>query len=228
MIEPIVHGLEPVTLVGGGDATAIDLHEALMLGRTCVAADGGAVLALAEKVDLAAVIGDFDSVSPETLAQIPQDRRHLITEQTSTDFEKALTRISAPVVLGVGFLGGRVDHQLAAFHTLMACPERPCVLVGAQEVICLAPPKVTLPTQDGDVVSLFPLGPVQGKSSGLVWPIDGLTLEPGMRVGTSNRAQGPVTLEIDRPNLLLILPRRLMTGLSAALMQAQTGRWPAL
>ena len=33
-----------------------------------------------------------------------------ITEQDSTDFEKCLRRISAPEILGFGFLGARVDH----------------------------------------------------------------------------------------------------------------------
>src|SRR5690606_23416689 len=124
----IVHDKGPVTLVGGGQASAAELHKSLALAPPCVAADGGAVLASEAGVEVTAIIGDFDSVPEDVLAAIPPGRRHRITEQTSTDFEKALSRIAAPVVLGVGFTGGRLDHQLAAFHTLLAFAHQPCVL----------------------------------------------------------------------------------------------------
>lgn len=227
MIPAIVHSNAAVTLIGGGECTSADLYNALRVAPKCVAADGGAVLGLAEGVELEAVIGDFDSLSPQALAQIPLNRQHRITEQTSTDFEKALVRISAPLVLGVGFLGGRVDHQLAVFHTLLAVPERPCVLIGQHEIVCLAPPEITLPTKEGDTVSLFPMGGATGRSEGLAWPIEGLYLAPGQRVGTSNQATGPIRLWMDRPEMLLILPRRLMPELVALLMRQDAAQWPA-
>lgn len=226
MFDPIVHSAAPVTLVGGGDATIADLEKALRLAPICVAADGGAAIVLETGVDLAAVIGDFDSVSDAVLARIPQDRHYRIAEQDSTDFEKALGRIVAPVVLGVGFLGGRTDHQLAAFHTLAAMADRPCILLGKQEVICLAPPQISLPTRNGDVVSLFPLGPVTGESAGLQWDIKGLRFAPATRIGTSNRATGPLTLAMDHPAMLLVLPRRLMSALVVALSSPDAARWP--
>ncbi len=225
--DPIVHSSNPVTLVGGGEATPQDLAEALTLAPVCVAVDGGAALALQAGAELAAVIGDFDSLRQEDLARIPSDRCHRIAEQDSTDFEKALSRVAAPVVIGVGFLGGRVDHQLAAFHTLAACRAQPCVLLGQDEVVCLAPPKVCLPTQAGDTVSLFPLGPVAGRSAGLEWPIQGLEFGPLTRIGTSNRAKGPMILEMQTPAMLLILPRRLMPALVSALAQPECARWNA-
>ncbi len=227
MFDTIVHSSAPVTLVGGGEATPEDLQIALTLAPICVAADGGAALALRAGVEMAAIIGDFDSITPETLARIPDERLHKIVEQESTDFEKALRRINAPVVLGVGFLGGRIDHQLAAFHSLAALPDRSCILVGHKEVVCLAPPKVTLPTQMDDVVSLFPMGQVAGRSDGLQWPIEGLRFAPSSKIGTSNRALGPVTLQIEAPEMLLILPRRLMSALVGILAQPEAERWPA-
>jgi thiamine pyrophosphokinase len=226
IFDPIVYSPDPITLVGGGEATPQDLAEALTLAPLCVAADGGAGLALQWGVDLAAVIGDFDSLSSADLARIPAARCHRITEQESTDFDKALSRIAAPVVLGVGFLGGRMDHQLAAFHTLAVRCERPCILIGQEEVVCLAPPEVSLPTQAGDVVSLFPLAPVSGESDGLHWPIQGLAFDPMTRIGTSNRAEGPVHLRMDAPAMLLILPRRIMPALVSTLAQPKSARWP--
>lgn len=225
--DPIVNSPDPITLVGGGEATLQDLQKALTMAPVCVAADGGAGLVLEAGVEMAAVIGDFDSLSSADLAEIPAERRHRVIEQESTDFEKALTRLNTPVVLGVGFLGGRIDHQLAALHVLAAHPDRTCVLIGRDEVICLAPPEITLPTRAGDVVSLFPLGVVQGRSRGLAWPIDGLAFDPMSKIGTSNHALGPVTLYADAPAMILILPRRLMPQLVLALGQPTAARWPA-
>ncbi|MEP3686591.1 MAG: thiamine diphosphokinase [Sulfitobacter dubius] len=223
----IVRDSGPVTLIGGGEAFEGDLEAALALAPTCVAADSGAALAVAAGVSLTALIGDLDSTPAEVLAQVPTERCHRIAEQESTDFEKALTRIDAPLVLGVGFTGARVDHQLAAFNTLAAHPHLPCILLGAQEIVLLAPPQITLPTAAGDVVSLMPLAPVQGRSVGLEWPIDGLDFAPGGRIGTSNRALGPVKLEISGPDMLLILPRRLMAPLAAQLLRPVHVPWPA-
>ena len=223
----IVHGQGPITLIGGGEATQQDLSEARALAPTCVAADGGAALAVTAGVPLAALIGDLDSTPPEVLAQVPQDKRHLIAEQQSTDFDKALSRIDAPLVLGVGFTGARLDHQLAAFNTLAAFAHRPCILLGALEIILLAPPRITLPTAAGDVVSLMPLAPVRGTSSGLLWPIEGLEFAPGGQIGTSNQATGPVELTMEGPDMLLILPRRLMAPLAAQLLRPDHAQWPA-
>ncbi len=224
--EPIVHSSDPVTLVGGGQATRSDLQKALTLAPLCVAADGGAALVLQADVMPAAVIGDFDSISDNVLCQIPEMRRHRIAEQDSTDFEKALTRIAAPLVVGVGFLGGRIDHQLAVLHTLAAFPSRACVLIGESEVVCLAPPEINLPTQAGDVVSLFPLAGVTGRSEGLNWPIEGLKFAPNIQIGTSNQANGPIDIQMDGPSMLLILPRRLLSELVAALCAPDAVQWP--
>lgn len=223
----IVHGVCPITLVGGGQATPSDLHSALTLAPRCIAADGGAVLALQAGIMPEAVIGDFDSIPAEVQQQVPVDRLHRIDEQDSTDFEKALTRITAPVVIGVGFTGGRIDHQLGALHTLMVCADRPCVLLGPEELVFLAPPRMSLPTTGAEVVSLFPLGVVTGRSTGLHWPLDGLQFAPGGQSGTSNRATGPITVEVNAPALLMIVPRRLLKPVVAALAAPEAARWPA-
>lgn len=220
----IVTTPERVTLVGGGDISAGDLDLALSHAPVLVAADSGADAALAQGHVPQAVIGDFDSLSDSARAGIPADRLHHIAEQDSTDFDKALRSIDAPLVLAVGFLGARVDHQLAAFNVLVRHAGSPCVLLGEDEVIFAAPPRVLLPTEGDDTVSLFPMAEVSGRSTGLVWPIDGLVMQPWGRVGTSNRAEGPVTLEIDGPGMLVIVPRRRLEGVLTALVSPPPGR----
>ncbi|MFW8594624.1 thiamine diphosphokinase [Cribrihabitans neustonicus] len=212
----IVEETGPVTLVGGGEIARGSLAEALALAPVLVAADGGAAAALAAGHIPEAVIGDFDSLPAETRAALPPERLFHVEEQDSTDFDKALRAISAPVVLAVGFLGARLDHQLAALSTLVQGHETPCVLIGGTEVIFHATGPVELPLEAGDVVSLYPMQELSGRSEGLRWPIDGLTLSPMGRVGTSNRALGPVRISPDGPGLLVIVPRRAL----AAVMQA--------
>ncbi len=210
MNTKIVDVLEPITLVGGGELAPGALAEALMLAPVMAAADGGAAAALAAGHVPRAVIGDFDSLSEQVRAQLPPDVLHPVAEQDSTDFDKALRMIAAPAVLAVGFLGARVDHQLAAFSTLVQGHETPCVLVGETEVIFHLTRAVELPARAGEVISLFPMQAVTGRSEGLEWPIDGLQMSPMGRIGTSNRATGPVRLEAEGPGLLAIVPRRLL------------------
>ncbi|MEX0309263.1 MAG: thiamine diphosphokinase [Tateyamaria sp.] len=227
MNTPIVHSSGPVALFGGGTAAPDEVAEICALTGPRVAADGGARHALEHGLTLDALIGDFDSISPEQLAQIPSDRHHRIAEQDSTDFDKALRHIVAPVVLAAGFLGGRVDHQLAVLTVLARHPDRFCIVLGPEEIIFLCPPEINLPTREGDIVSLFPLAPVRGTSTGLVWPIDDVAFDPVLRIGTSNAATGPVTLGMKTSDMIVIAPRHCLAALTQAMESApQAARWP--
>lgn len=206
----IVRSSEPITLVGGGWIGENDLDMAILRAPRVVAADGGAGAVLAAGHVPEAVIGDFDSLSAAQRARIPAARLFPIREQDSTDFDKALRNIDAPLIIGVGFMGARVDHQLAAFNALVRRAERPCLLLGPREVVFHAPSRLRLGVVPGEVVSLFPMRRLRGRSRGLEWPIDGLELAPDGRVGTSNRALGEVRLELDGPGLLVMVPRRAL------------------
>ena len=226
MSKAIVHSSDPITLLGGGQASAQDVAEALTIAPKLVAVDGGLLAAQRAGRMPDAVIGDMDSAPPGALARVPDGRQHRISEQQSTDFDKALRHVQTPVVVGVGFCGGRIDHQLAAFHTLLVHADRPCVLLGQTEAIVLVPPAITLEMEAGEIVSLFPLRRVTGRSTGLEWPIDGLAFDPALFVGTSNRALGRVELSFEGPGMLLIVPRRHLTGLVEHFVQGGA-RWPA-
>nr|WP_171239482.1 thiamine diphosphokinase [Ruegeria sp. HKCCA5491] len=225
--KPIVRSDEPIVLVGGGQIGPRDLEIALIRAGRVVAADGGAIPVLEAGHIPEAVIGDFDSLEASHKAQIPSDRLFPIREQDSTDFDKALRSVDAPLILGVGFLGGRLDHQLAVLNGLVRRQDRPCVLLGEHEVVFHAPPKIRLALAPGDVVSLFPFQQVTGRSTGLEWPIDTLVLEPDGVVGTSNRAVSEVTLIMDAPGLLVMVPRTALDTVMQAFLSGQTGRWPA-
>jgi thiamine pyrophosphokinase len=207
-----------VTLLGGGEASAADLEEALSRAPVLVAADSGAATALAAGHLPEAVVGDLDSLSDAARAALPAERVHRVAEQDTTDFDKALRSVRAPLVLGLGFLGARLDHQLANFSVLARRAERRCILLGARDLVFAAPPSVTLDLPAETRLSLFPMAPVAGTSQGLVWPIAGIDFAPAGAIGTSNRvAAGPVQLSFARPGMLVILPRRHLDAAIAAL-----------
>ncbi|MFY2826137.1 thiamine diphosphokinase [Ruegeria sp. MALMAid1280] len=223
----IVRSEAPIALVGGGEIGPDDLNQTLIRVSTVVAADGGAIPMMDSGRMPDAVIGDFDSLSGAYLDRIPTDRLFPIREQDSTDFDKALRSIDAPLVLGVGFLGGRLDHQMAVLNTLVRLQDRPCILLGEHEVVFHVPPQIRLKLTPGDVVSLFPFQRVVGRSKGLEWPIDDLVLEPNGRVGTSNRALSDVELTVDGPGLVVMMPRDALDHVMQAFLSGQTGGWPA-
>jgi len=220
MTEGIVQSKLPVTLLGAGKVGIAAVRRALDLAPCLVAADGGANMAVRAGLLPEAVIGDLDSLAPAVAAALPPGRLWRIAEQDSTDFEKCVTRIEAPLILGLGFYGARIDHALAVWNALVRHPDRRCVILGGDDAVFLAPPRIALALAPGTRVSLFPLGPVAGESTGLEWPVKGIGFAPDGRIGTSNRATGPVTLEFDAARMLVIVPRRALTSVLAGLRSA--------
>lgn len=208
-----------MTLIGGSQTAESDLTRALAVGNHVVAADSGARTAHRAGMVPAAVIGDFDSIDGETHAAMPHAILHHIAEQDSTDFEKCLRNIEAPLIVGVGFTGRRIDHHLANLNALVRYPRQRCILLGSTDIAFLAPPTFSLDLAPGTPVSLFPMGVVEGISDGLKWPISGLTFTPDGRIGTSNAATGPITLQLTAPKMLLILPATAFEAAAAALMR---------
>jgi thiamine pyrophosphokinase len=222
----IVHSDLPVLLVGGGACDPDVLAAAVAAADRVVAADGGAqqVLALGRMPD--AVYGDMDSLAQAAQKGLAPGVLRPIAEQNSTDFDKCLRHIESPLILGHGFLGKRLDHQLSAMTVLLRRADRRCVLIGAEDVVLLCPPHLRLDLAPGTRLSLYPLAPVTARSEGLRWPLDGLDFAPWGIVGTSNEVSGPVELWMSGPAMLLILPVACLEALLAGLAAAPGG-WPA-
>jgi thiamine pyrophosphokinase len=219
MMKPIIRTHSGVTLAGGGELDAATLALARARAPVLVAADGGVRHFAQAGLVADAVVGDMDSATDAALAGLPPGRVHRIAEQDSTDFDKALSRIASPFVLAVGFGGARLDHTLAAFSTLARHPRRVCLWFGSHDVAFLAPRALTLALPVGSSVSLFPIGPVRGESTGLRWPIDGLRFAPAGRIGTSNEAVAPVVdLRFSSRRMLVILPAQALDAALSALV----------
>lgn len=211
----------PVTLIGGGPVDAGLLGRALALAPEAVGADGGGDVALPAGVEFAAVIGDMDSLRGVEALRARGVALHEIAEQESTDLEKCLYAVEAPLFLGLGFLGGRIDHGLAAMNAL-AREERPVVLLGPEDVCFRCPRELELELAAGTRVSLFPMAPLRGiVSEGLRWPVSGLAMAPAGRIGTSNQALGgPMRLAFDGPEMLVVLPQETLVAVFGQLAPA--------
>jgi thiamine pyrophosphokinase len=199
-----------VVLSGGPGPVTV---AALPPGATVVAADGGAELArqLGVSVDLA--VGDFDSVSAETLAGIASTERHPAAKD-ATDLELALEaalRFSPERLLVVGSAGGRLDHLLGGL-LLLAGEAYSAVQVDAQfgtAAVHVVRGERELLGLPGELVSLFALG---GRADGvvtdgLVYPLRGEALESGSSRGISNVfARRDARVTVARGVLLAVRP----------------------
>lgn len=178
----------PIVLVGGGAVNESLLQTVVDRGYPVVAADGGANLLREMKIDPQLIIGDMDSLARQHV-HTSGTKIVTIPEQDTTDFEKCLYSTSAPLYLAFGFLGGRLDHSMAAVHCLTKYRKLKKV-IAVDEVdlmyVPTGPLQLTLPV--GSRLSVVPVSPLSFRASeGLEYPLDGLDMKLGSFIGVSNR-----------------------------------------
>ncbi|HEY0583142.1 MAG TPA: thiamine diphosphokinase [Chloroflexota bacterium] len=179
-----------------------------------VAADGGAETALAFGCQPDLVLGDFDSLSQATLADL---RRRGVAIETyprdkdATDGQLALERalqVKPARLLLVGFLGGpRLDQATANLLLLLNLDVAATLVDAANEATLVRPgvPIVWRP-EPGEVVSLIPLqGDAEDVTTeGLRWPLCHERLPLGSTRGISNEPLAAmVGVSLGRGTLLL-------------------------
>jgi thiamine pyrophosphokinase len=210
---PLVVFDTPLAIVGGGAVDGQMLRDLASRGVALVGADGGADAIGAAGLVPAAIIGDLDSLSDR--AGWEQRTRVIhVPEQVTTDFQKALYSTQAPVTLALGMTGKRLDHTLAALSAVLQyAPMRRILLVDEVDVALAATGPMRFAAAPRERVSIHPLVPIRFEhSSGLFYPMDGLLLEPGGLIGTSNEGTGgPVEIvpEGETPWLLILGKERL-------------------
>lgn len=210
----------PVILVGASPVPVGPTLLGLPSVWPIIAVDGGAAAVLAAGAHPEFVLGDMDSIDGGIT--IPEDVPVLSLDgQDDTDFQKALNRVTAPLIVGLGFLEARFDHSLAAIHALMCVRhDRPIMLLGTTDLVLrlTGPLRVRLPV--GSRFSVWPLG-VQSfaHSTGLRWPLDDLTLAPGVLIGTSNEVSDDIVTitPSDGDGYAVILPLDALPALLDAL-----------
>jgi thiamine pyrophosphokinase len=211
-----------VTLLGAAPVLPDLARRVLTIAPTLFAADGGANTARDLGLLPKAVLGDLDSMNSGQNWRKSGVAIHHIDEQETTDLEKCLYSIDAPLFLCVGFLGGDLDHQLGVLNAMVKYGEKKIVLVGETECWFACPERLEMDLPAGTRVSLFPMRKVVGVlSRGLEWPVAGLEMAPHGRIGISNRMAGErLELGFDVPGMLVMVPGALLDSVIAALSRA--------
>lgn len=192
-----------VFVVGGSPVSRRPIHLAPTAGDRVIAADLGALHALTWGWPIDLLVGDFDSLPPETEAATEGTPvLRAAVEKDETDLELALDRAlaaSPQEIVICGALGGRTDHLLANVLLLARSDltTSPIILADGAETVRLlrggstddaGPEGLTLWGVPGDLVSLLPLcGDAEGVSTrGLYYPLNDESLLAGSARGISN------------------------------------------
>jgi thiamine pyrophosphokinase len=196
-------GADTIVIVGGGGPPSGGGARQLAAGAgaTVIAADSGLEAALDRGLDVAAVVGDMDSVDPAALAAaadagIRLERHPEAKDATDLDLalDAALARRPRRVVVVTG-TGDRLDHTLSLAQ-LLASPRTAGVDVEAwigDAHLSVIRDLVVLRGEPGDLVSLVPLhGPALGVvTDGLLYPLRDEDLAVGSTRGVSNELTTP-------------------------------------
>lgn len=223
--KPILAFDGVLVIVGGGALDVHLLHQLAANGAHLVGADGGGDVIREAGLLPEAIVGDFDSLADPADWDARTRLLHL-TEQETTDFEKALYSTAAPVTIALGMTGKRFDHTLAALDAVTRyATARRVILVDEDDIALALAAPFDFTVEAGSRVSVHPLTATRfAHSTGLKYPLDGLRLAPGVRTGTSNEASAAtfsITPQAGDPGVwLLILERRWLDALVAQLLGA--------
>ncbi len=214
----------PVVLVGGADADVSFLKQYAHL--PLVAADGGANHLRHNSLVPHAVVGDLDSVADKDHWQSVSKVIEL-KEQDTTDFEKCLYSVDAPLFIAIGFIGSRLDHTLATLHVMQKLHRtKRVVLVSEDDVACICSDNVQVGLPVDTRVSIYPLNRIAFESSnGLLYPLNNLVMQPGEMIGTSNTSTDTlveIMLQSESQDAdscyALILPSTCLSALTTMLL----------
>ena len=168
------------------------LAKARCEGARVLAADQGAVYGLKNKIHMDALIGDFDSVSPEEkklLKGMPIPCVELPVHKDLTDTAKALSLCPEDedaFILG-GIQGNRVEHFLANVDLLRSRPNKTYLEDDDCFAFALKNSSCQLEKKDFEFVSVFALDECVLTLRGFEYPLDNFSLKPGNPLGISNR-----------------------------------------
>jgi thiamine pyrophosphokinase len=193
------------------------LLKRLQPGDRIFCADGGTYHALALGLTPEMIIGDLDSLTAETVAQMEAagvTLRRYSENKDQTDLELALDIAIAErpeEILLVTAMGGRLDQALANI-LLLTQPKygqvKLILLDGLQSAIVLRDhSQLTVKGEPGDILSLVPLTPqVTGVNfSGVGWPLAQATLRLGSTWSISNiLKEQQARVEIEEGMALLV------------------------
>jgi thiamine pyrophosphokinase len=200
-------------IVANGEPPSLALLRELHGGVTLtVAADGGANTALSAGILPDAVVGDLDSVTPESRAALGDARLHLDDDIDATDLEKTIRFAIAKGATAVDIVaagGGRADHAVANLSVLTLFRGRADIrIVDDFFETRLVAGHAEIDARAGTVVSLVAIGRCTGVTTrGLRWPLTDFTLNFSPRGIHNEVVSRPASVSVGTGDLLLFQGR---------------------
>ena len=187
----------------------------LLADRPLIAADGAANLLVEAGIGPEFVVGDLDSVTPQTLERL-EGLAELVaeTDQDTTDFEKSIRFAESQLwknLLVLGIHGGDLEHTLNNWSVLMR-HSRALQLTAFERGRYAIPvfESFTYDASPDELLSLIPQPLATLTTSGLVWNLENESLELGTREGGRNRAaESTVHVDVHDGSLLFFCSARL-------------------
>jgi thiamine pyrophosphokinase len=212
-------------IVADGDVPSRAAVDQLLGGEPAdlvIAADGGALKALALGFAPDVVVGDSDSIGAADVERLREGGAEINvypTHKDESDTELALREArdrGATSLLVIGAFGGaRLEHTIANLLLLASAALVDCDVVLADErcEVRLVSSGRVLPLhgEPGDFVSIFPLTPVADgvDTDGLEYPLTGEQLVQGPARGLSNVMTGAQATVGVKDGRLLVVHTRL-------------------
>ena len=182
-----------------------------------VAADGGANVARAYGIRPDVIIGDFDSATPGTLRYFSRAEIVHVSDQYSTDLEKALTfcvKRNVGRVTIIAATGNRLDFTLGNLSVIWGYVGKLSVLLegdGWKSIPLNGPQRIK--ARIGTTVSLVPFGRCSGITlRGLQYLLTNATMKVG-EIGVSNVVhRSPFSISVKKGRMLLLMLDGKQTG----------------
>lgn len=186
--------------------------------KLIVSADSGAEHARKLGLQVNTIIGDLDSISPETL-RFFEDQKNprcviiQVPEQEHNDFEKALNYLSERwngAVRILGMTDGRTDHTLSNLSVMLRYSDKFSSIEAfdgefIHSFLTTKHNHRSIECPIGTTISLMPYGEAIGVTTeNLRYPLSKETLRLGEREGLSNiSTASPVSISIESGALLI-------------------------
>lgn len=190
--------MDKCIILANGKAPSKKIFKALSSAgyKFIICADGGANSARKMKLKINYIIGDLDSVKPETLAYYKEGAEVLkYSRQNDTDVEKCLKfaikkRFKECILLGV--IGDRLDHSYCNLGIAVKFSDEINIkIISENSLLIVAEKEVNLKTIKNEIISLYGFDKkTKITSRGLKYKLLSEALPFGVRESTSNAATG--------------------------------------
>ncbi len=175
-------------------------YDSIQPDDVIIAVDAGLKRCLELKLNPDVLIGDFDSIEPELIAQIPATCHKLTFPgiKNETDTQLALEYCimqKIPEVLICNDLTGRIDHALALIQNLMHAHKYgvKATIISSTQILTLLEKHTSYSYPVNSPLSLISLSDTSifTSSRGLKYPLDSVILYNWQSKGISNEVTEP-------------------------------------